>query len=306
MRSQPGLKTTKHLLTIAGAIFAVASATAAARSQESPPPPATPAPIASPTYMDVQYDGHTHITIAPYLWGPTVKGNFQYQIPTLPHHGGGIIQSNVQVGPSNYLSKLNSAFMFAFDVRKGEGDIFGDVIYLNASTSASIFSTLSGPLGHVKIPVTLNTDARLAVTIWEAAAGFTLAHDHNADVSLFVGAREFPLDLNLSYNAIIGKRGLIAPSGTIKSSERTDDVIFGLRGKAFFGNGRWFVPYYIDAGVGANNQTWEAYTGAGTAFNHGQTLLLVWRTLNYNAFPSTAHVQKLSMGGPLLGYTFQL
>jgi hypothetical protein len=305
MQSQAGFKSTKRLFIIAGAVVAFAATTAVVQAQENIPSPA-PAPIASPTFMDVQYDGKTHVTVAPYVWGPTVRGNFQYSIPTLPHHPGGILQSSVQVGPSDYVPKLNSALMFAFDARKGEADLFGDVIYLNASTSASNFSTISGPLGKVHIPVTFNTDARLAATIWEAALGFTLAHGHDADLNLFAGVREFPLDLTFSYNAIIGKRGIITPSGTFKSSERTDDVIFGLRGKAFFGDGHWYVPYYGDAGVGANNSTWEAYGGAGYTFNHGQTIFALYRTLNYYNFPADAHVQKLSMGGPLLGYTFQL
>jgi hypothetical protein len=86
----------------------------------------------------------------------------------------------------------------------------------------------------------------------------------------------------------------------------TADVIFGLRGKAFFGDSRFFVPYYIDLGVGANNQTWQGYGGAGYAFDHGQTLQLAWRSLNYYGLPSNSAVQKLTMGGPVLGYTFGL
>jgi hypothetical protein len=307
MQSEVGMSSTKWLFSVAGPALAFAAGTAVASAQESPPSP-TPAPVATatPSFMDVQYDGRTHVMVAPYVWGPTVKGNFQYSIPTLPHHPGRILQSSVQVGPSDYVPKLNSALMLAFDARKGDADLFGDVIYLNASTNATIFSTIGGPLGKVHIPVTLNTNARLAVAIWEAALGFTLAHGHNADLSLFVGAREFPLDLTLTYNATIGKRGIITPSGTVKSSDRTDDVIFGLRGKAFFGDGHWYVPYYADIGSGFNNSTWEGYTGAGYTFNHGQTIIGLWRALNYYAFPPTSHVQKLSMGGPLLGYTFQL
>ncbi|MGA8533460.1 MAG: hypothetical protein WB615_05075 [Candidatus Tumulicola sp.] len=303
------MKLTKTTSLLTGMLVAFAATVAVAAAQESPasPPPA-PAPIASdhPTPMDVQYDGRTHILVAPYVWAPTVKGNFQFQIPRLGQHGGGNLQSNVQVGPSDYAQKLNAAGMLAFDARKGEVDLFGDVIYLNASTSASLFSTISGPLGGVQIPVNVNANARLSVVIWEAAAGFTVAHGHNADLSAFAGVRQFPLDLTVDYTATVGKRGIIAPSGTSKTSVTAPDVIFGLRGKAFLGDSRWFVPYYIDAGAGYNNQTWEAYTGAGTAFNHGQTLLLVWRSLNYSGFPANSTVQKLSMGGPLIGYTFNL
>ena len=165
--------------------------------------------------MDTQYDGHTHIMVAPYIWGPTVKGNFQYSIPTLARKRGvvGITQSSVQVGPSDYLpKKSNSALMLAFDARKGDVDLFGDIIYLNASTSAAFSASVSGPLGKVQVPISLNTNADLAVAIWEAAAGLTFAHGHNADLSGFVGVRDFPLTLTLDYNAVVGKRGIIQPS----------------------------------------------------------------------------------------------
>jgi hypothetical protein len=79
-----------------------------------------------------------------------------------------------------------------------------------------------------------------------------------------------------------------------------------LRGRAFLGDGHWFVPYYIDVGTGNDNQTWEGYTGAGYAFNHGQTLVFNWRSLNYFSFPPITRVQKLTLYGPLLGYTFKI
>jgi hypothetical protein len=113
----------------------------------------------------------------------------------------------------------------------------------------------------------------------------------------------------LGYNATVtGRRGSFTTNGTVLSSTLTNDVITGLRGKAFFGDGHIFVPYYIDFGTstGVNNQTWEGYTGAGYAFNHGQSLLLTYRTLNYFAFPPNVAVQKFNMSGPLFGYTFNL
>lgn len=289
---------------IGAAAWCACAATALAQETPSPASAVTP----TPTLLDQQYDGKTHVTVAPYIWGPTVKGDFQFSIPTLPGrhgHGRKLLQSSVQIGPSEYVPKLNSAAMVYFDARNRDIDVFGDVIYLNASTTATIVSTVGGPLGKIQLPVTVNSDARLSLAIWEAAAGFTLAHGDNADVSMFLGVREFPLNLNISYNATIGKRGLIAPSGTATPSDRTNDVIWGIRGRAFFGDQeRWYVPYYFDVGSGSNNQTWQAYGGAGYAFPHGQSILALWRALNYNTFPPVSHTQKLSMGGPLLGYSF--
>jgi len=293
-----------RLLSLAGLAMALACATQAARAQE-----AAPAPTSTPTLMDRQYDGNWHLTLAPYVWLPTVKGNFQYSIPTLSRHGGGVIQPSVGVGPSDYLSNINSTVMFSVDARKGAFDVFGDYIYLNATASASAYTTVTGPHGRVQIPVSFGTDARLATSIWEAALGYTVARGHNADLSAFWGIRSFPATVTLGYNATIGRRGLINPSGTVRSASYLSDTVFGLRGKAFLGDSRWYVPYYADIGTSINqvpNQTWEAYSGLGYGFNHGQTLLATYRALNYSGFAPGSFVQKMSLYGPLVGYTFNL
>ena len=280
------------------------AATAGVRAQE-----AAPAPAASPTLMDREYDGQMHVTLAPYIWLPTVHGSVQYTVPNLrlrPGHTGVI---DFTTTPADYISKLNSAAMGALDLRKGDFDVFGDYIYTNASASASQSAVIGGPLGRRQLRVDLGTSARVVPRIWETAAGYTFARGHDADLSIFLGVREFPINLTLGYNATVtGRRGTLTTNGTVVASTLTNDVITGLRGKAFFGDGHIFVPYYIDFGTstGPNNQTWEGYTGAGYAFNHGQTLIATYRTLNYFAFPPNVAVQKFNMSGPLLGYTFNL
>ncbi len=287
---------------------AFATSTAAVLAQEAQPAPA-PAPVPSPTLMDREYDGNLHIQVAPYIWAPTVRGNFQFSIPIVSNPKHGITQTSVMVKPADYAAKINSAAMFSFDARKGAADLFGDFIYVNASASASDSAIVSGRLGRVQIPISLSTNSHLRASIWELAAGYTFVRGHNADLGIFGGLREYPLDVTLDYNATIGKRGIINPSGSIVSDNIAQDVIFGLRGKAFLGDGRWYIPYYIDLGTGigaVTNQTWEGYTGVGYGFPHGQTLLLAYRTLNYDAFAPVSDVQKLTMSGPLLGYTFNL
>lgn len=284
---------------------ALAASTAAVLAQEAQP---TPAPEASPTLMDRQYDGNLHIQLAPYIWAPTVHGNFQYSIPTVSNPKHGITQTSITVKPADYAANINSAAMFSFDARKGAADVFGDFIYVNASASASASAIASGRLGRIQIPINLSTTSHLRSSIWELAAGYTFARGHNADLSIFGGLREYPLNLTLDYNATVGKRGIIARSGSVASDSIAQDVIFGLRGKAFLGD-HWYVPYYVDYGTGIgqlSNQTWQAFSGAGYAFPHGQALILAYRALSYSGFAPISNVQKLTLSGPLLGYTFNL
>ncbi len=302
----------KHFLPAVAFAIASLSASAITSAQEATPapPPAAPATsvTSAPTFMDQQYDGRTHFTVAPYIWLPTIHAVYQYTVPKLPRprRGGAptSVSSNVQVGPSQYLPKLNTAAMLAFDWRKGRFDFFGDGIYVNATTTATLFSTITGPRGRVHIPLTINSSAGMSTAIWELTAGYTLAHGHDADLILFAGTRQFPINLNVGYTAIVGKRGIIMPTGSFTTSDNTSDVIGGLRGRAYFGDGHWNALYYADYGGGNNNQTWEGYGGAGYTFNHGQTLVALYRALNYSGFPASAHVQKMNLSGPLLGYTF--
>ncbi len=296
---------TRFMAATIVALAASAAASAPALAQQ-----ATPAPQSTPTLMDRQYDGQTHVTVAPYIWAPDVGGSFQYSIPTLRTRPRKILESSISVPPSQYLPKLNSAAMLFADVRKGDLDVFGDVIYVNASMTSSLNTTFAGPLGKVQIPIALDTNAHLSTAVWEAAAGYTVAHGHNADASVFAGLRAFPVNLTLDYNAtIVGRRRVISPSGTITNSDYLSDLIVGFRGRAFFGDGHWYVPYYADYGTSINtiqNESWEAYSGFGYAFNHGQTLLAAYRALNFNSFEPNVHTQRLTMAGPLLGYSFGL
>jgi hypothetical protein len=301
------------LLPILAVIVAAPIAARAQEPEASPAPQATPmapAPASSPTFMDKQYDGNLHVTLAPYIWLPNIGGTFQYSIPTLPNRPHNIIESSVSIGPADYLPKLNTAAMFFTDARKGDVDVFADVIYLNASMTSTQSGVIAGPRGRIQIPVTLDTNAHLSTAIWEIAGGYTLAHGHNADVSLFAGLREFPTNLTFDYNATIAtRRRIIMPSGTITASDYLSDLIVGMRGRAFFGDGHLFVPYYADYGTSVNtvpNQTWQAYGGFGYAFNHGQTFVALYRALNFNGFSPVDHVQRMTLAGPLLGYTFQL
>ena len=299
----------KRFLAAAPLLICATLAIAARADAQATPPPAAPAPAASPTLMDREYDGNLHIMAAPYLWAPTVGGTFQYTIPRLRRRPGRTTQASAAVAPLTYLPKVNSGAMFAFDARKGGIDIFGDYIYLNATLSAAATATLSGRFGRRQIPVSLSTDVRLRESIWEAAAGFTVARGHNADLSVITGMREYPLNLSIGYSATIGRRRPFTQSGTVVAAGIAQDVIFGLRGKAYFGDGHLYVPYYADVGSGIGqlgNTTWQAYSGAGYTFNHGQSLVAVYRALSYNGFAPTSSVQKLSMYGPLLGYTFNL
>ena len=78
----------------------------------------------------------------------------------------------------------------------------------------------------------------------------------------------------------------------------------GTEGQAFLGSGqRWFLPWYLDAGTGDSDFTWQAMAGVGYQFDWGATVLS-WRHLDYE-FESDATFENLSFSGVLLGVTFR-
>jgi hypothetical protein len=302
------VKSRQHLFLTAVALgVSVFALTAAAVAQTAPTP--APAAPARHTVVSDQYDGATHFTFTPYVWLPTVNGTFQYTVPNRQTPGGGFGGTSTlttQVGPNSYLNNINFALMGAFELRKGDVGMYADAINLNLSTGATFVTDVSGPLGHVHVPIDIGTSGHVSSTIWEAGADLTLAHSDSADVQFLTGWRQIRLTGNLDYDVNIGKNQMFSRTGSASAHVNVGDVVFGLKGKVAIGDGGWFVPYYVDYGVGApSNNTWQAFAGVGKA-TRGGALLLLFRDINYDFAPGAAFVQKVRLGGPLLGYTFKL
>ena len=72
------------LLWIATFLVSYAACTFAARAQEAAPSPA-PAQTAAASggIMDREYDGTLRASVVPYVWLPTLNGNFEHVVPAL-------------------------------------------------------------------------------------------------------------------------------------------------------------------------------------------------------------------------------
>jgi hypothetical protein len=299
---------TRNLIVGTLACAFVAISTAAASAQATPAP--VPAAPRHQTVVSEQYDGNTHMTLSPYVWLPTINGQFQYPVLRPPHEGPGSGDAtaivNTRVGPNSYLQHINFAAMGAFELHKGNFGIVADLIDLNLSNGASAVTSVSGPFGKLQVPVDVGTSGRLQSDIWEIAGTGTLWHNDNADVQALIGWRQAAINGTLNWNLNIGKNSLISRSGTITKNDSVGDAIVGLRGKIAFGDGRWFIPYYADYGAGTpSNSTWEAYAGIGRA-TKGGSFLLLFRELNYNFTTGSSFIQNLRLGGPLVGYSFKV
>ncbi|MBV8489171.1 MAG: hypothetical protein JO199_01485, partial [Candidatus Eremiobacteraeota bacterium] len=230
------------------------------------------------------------------------------QVPALAQRAGlgATIPLNVQVGPNQYLSKINFAAMGSFEVRKGLIDVSGDYINVNGSMGRTNVTQIMGPRGGLVVPLNLNTSSHLASSIWDATVGFSVLHGSDGDFVAFGGYRNFPITATLSYNVATAR---LSRTGGASRTDSAQDWIWGFKGKALFGGDKkWFVPYYFDTGLGYTNATYQYYTGVGRVFGQN-SVTLAWRSLQYDAAnyaQPDGLIRRLRFDGPMVGYTFSL
>lgn len=279
------------------ALLAIAtSASAAAQATPAPSPAASAAPSTS------------QLRVTPYLWLPSINASLRFDRgdihlptgalpPALPN------SANVTIGPNKYLSNLNSAFMFTADVRKGNGSIFTDVMYLNLSSGKSSVASLTSPDGSVVIPVNVSTSARLRSTVWTlalSASPFTTSSP--PPLEGFVGFRNLTVSSRADWS-LTGPLGQLGPTGSAQKYVTEFVPLVGIKGRLTLGP-HWFVPYYGDYGANADVESWQGVLGVAYGYHSGAALL-VWRQLNYYAGGSQA-LKNLRLGGPAIGWTFNL
>ena len=72
----------------------------------------------------------------------------------------------------------------------------------------------------------------------------------------------------------------------------------------FRAENRWFVPYYLDVGMGESDYTWQTMAGIGYSWQWIDTLA-AWRYLDYDLGVGRP-LSSLSLNGPLVSVVFPL
>lgn len=247
------------------------------------------------THATEQMPDAWQFSVTPYLWGPTINGDLKYQMP--PGTDG---SPEVKVGPNDYLSALNFAMMISGEARKGPWGLLTDVIYLDASSDKSDVKLISGSLGR-SYPIDTGTKTGFSGLIWQLGAFYNLAKTPIATVDAVAGFRYFRVKSSLDWQ-FSGPLGRFPQSGSYSEKHDLLDGIVGIRGRLNLGDGKWFVPYYIDVGAGSSALTWQGVTGLGYAMGWGD-VQLSYRHLYYDQ-SNDKLLQDFSFSGPALSATF--
>ena len=252
-------------------------------------------------------DDKWQFSLMPYLWLPTIDGTLKFQ-----GRAGGNPEVNVKANPGDYLSDVEMAAMLAFEARKGKWLVYSDVTYMKMGDNASSVRSVNFNPGLPPNPVstTLNsgTQTDLYATIWTVAGGYNLVQDRKVSLDVIGGARYLHLKATTNWQLTatvtdpVGG-GVFPASGSVKESGDIWDGIVGVKGRFRLGEGSWFVPYYLDAGTGGSQYTWQAQTGIGYAFRWGD-LVLGYRYLAWQQDDNNKVIQDLKLYGFGLGGVF--
>ena len=249
-------------------------------------------------------DAPWQFTLTPYLWLPNVNGKLRY---TLPPDQGGSAES--EIGPVDYLESLQFLLMLNGEARRGDWAVFSDLVYLDFGNSRSGVTSVGGGDAPIPIPRERNTatSTDLKGWSWALAGSYTVDRGARHHVDLLGGMRLLHIKSRLDWAldaSIPGTGFSLDRSGRVSQDTTLTAAIVGLRGRvAFGGEGRWFVPYYLDVGGGNHFFPWEAEAGAGYRFPWGE-LQVSWRHLEFDQ-PDGRFVQDLRFSGPAFGATWR-
>jgi hypothetical protein len=242
-------------------------------------------------------------SITPYLWLPNINGTLKYSIPQ-----GASGSPEVQVGPNDYLENLNLAFMISGEVRKDRWAVFTDVIYLDFSSQKSGVKSINFGGDLVSSSTNVSTSSTLRGGVWTLGGGYAVLPGRPVEMDVFGGLRYAGVHASTDWQltaAVTGPNaGQTFPrSGNI--SERMDlwAGIFGVKGRVWLGRSNWSVPYYLDAGGGTSNMTWQGMLGIAYSWKWGD-VSLTYRNLYY-VQKGDGLIQDLRLSGPAVGATFR-
>jgi hypothetical protein len=212
----------------------------------------------------------------------------------------------IDIAAEDLIENAKFVSMASFEAQHERWGAFVDAIYMNIGDSVSATTSLGA--GQVPLPPGVTADASLDIEAWvvTTAANYRALATPQATFDVFAGARllDAKSDLDWSFNVDLSPFGGPPQRGSAEASDDKLDAIVGVKGRFEFGaDGRWFIPYYLDAGAGDSDLTWQAALGFGYSMTHGE-VFAAYRHLDYDLGPDSA-IANLDFDGPAIGVAFR-
>lgn len=210
--------------------------------------------------------------------------------------------SEIDVNADDLIEKTDFAKMGSFEAQKGRWGVFADMVYMDLGDS--VYGTRSLGAGRMPLPSGVTADASLDIEAlaFTVAANYRVRSSSTSVVDVFAGARLLDAKGELDWTFSADPIGPIR-KGTSEAQRDSWDGIVGVKGRSYFGERKqWFVPYYLDAGTGGADFTWQAVAGLGYAAGWGD-VFVTWRHLDYDFGPDRV-IEDLQFDGPAIGVAF--
>jgi hypothetical protein len=241
---------------------------------------ATAQPAASTMPDSRAQSNQWEFVVTPYAWALGISGSVS--------HGGSTL-ARVNLSPGSVLSNLKMAAMVVAEARR---DRFG--LYLDA-----MYGDLGSSNSRVVGEVDLNANTKIKMGLLTVAPSYTLTQSNAYRLDGLIGARFMWQDFTTTVNA-----PSIEQSITKSDSLQVSSAVVGLKGRINLGQSEFFVPFYVDAGLGNKSSfTSQAYVGLGHRFHWGD-VSLVAKNVYYQFKPSRVTTD-MNMFGLALGVTFR-
>jgi len=166
-------------------------------------------------------------SLTPYIWLPTIKGQLNFDVPT-----GGPGSPNVEAGPSDYLSDINSALMLAGEARMGRWSLLGDLIYLDIDGAKARTVSVNLPGGGTVPVIDTGSETSLRGTLVTLAPGYSVYSTPLANMDVFGGLRYLTVKAVVDWriNAAVGA---FPATGSTEQDRHITDGKIGVRSQFF-------------------------------------------------------------------------
>jgi hypothetical protein len=219
-------------------------------------------------------------SVTPYAWGMGITGSISHNDTRL---------GEVKLTPGDILSDLKMAAMLVVEARRGRVGLYLDGMYGDLGQSAS----------KVVGRADLQANTNLKMTMLTLAPTYTFQESPSFRLDGLIGARFMWQNARTTFSL-----PEISRSVTESSNLQIGAAVAGLKGRWDLGGSGYFVPFYVDAGVGQSSSfTSQAYLGVGKTFDWGD-VSLVAKNVYYQFKPYNTNVD-LNMFGAAIAVTFK-
>ena len=226
------------------------------------------------------------------MWLPDVKGETAFF--------DRVEEQEFEVKIDDILEDLEFGFLGSLEASRGRWGVLTDLVY---SSIGDDQDRVRG--GSIGSRPEIDTEGQLSASldvdtwIWNTAGFYRMVDSNSLTLDLLAGVRYVDIEQELDWtlNSSIAGRPLPERGGRAKVSADSWDAFLGLRGRIGLGDGSGlFLPFYLDAGTGDADFTWQAAAGLGYALGHWN-IGLIWRHLEYD-LDSRAPIGVLELSGP--------